>query len=42
MFRLFISDLILKHIKKSFDVGEGSTGSDLFFDLGEKVSEAST
>jgi hypothetical protein len=42
MFRLFISDLVFKHVKKSFNVGKWATGSDLFFDLGEEVTETGT
>ena len=42
MFSLFISDLVFKHVKKSFNVGKWATGSDLFFDLGEEVTETGT
>jgi hypothetical protein len=39
MLRLFSSDLVLKIIKKSFDVGKWATSFNLGFDLGEQVAE---
>jgi hypothetical protein len=40
MLSLFSSDLVLKFIKESFNVGEWATGFDLGLDLGEEVGEA--
>jgi hypothetical protein len=40
MLSLFGSDLVLKFIKESFNVGEWATGFDLGLDLSEEVGEA--
>jgi hypothetical protein len=42
VFSLLSSDLIFKHIKKSFNIGEWATCSDLFFDLGEEITKVGT